>query len=592
MSQYNENVICFVGDEGHMRNVILALAVNYERSEPRLAEKGLTYESPGVAGLSDRVAGQARIPDMVGELNQVCWDPLYALDPASEVGVGGDDLPEEAVACEKVRGADGGILWRLTMSFFSYGGLALDALAEFADSLPPDRYAIAAAYKWEYDDSVYANLGNEVDGGEYDYTPGHDRFGLFQPDEDWKAEEVRELVSSLREDAGIPSAEALAKEPVAEAMASWFGVGLSIVVPVEGMRSFAGRPYEGHLRAGDEVVLRSDWQSEQHQPVGIEVFDVSGRPLGYLAGDGNGWGLPRNLVDGSSSFRRKGSTLLACLLQHASARVDSVSASQGCTDGDQLTLSVRIELGAEVLAGDGSGLAPTVVESANRLMRKRKANREVTSRSPEGWRPSGESKSQRAVGRRRGVPKAAGSGRNARNWEEKRVEAVARKLPVRVSVDVTGQDDSCWDVIELMRPGNPLMLRMRIENKKNVSRDRVTFEVVDASGRVVGCLREGKGLRALRDNSCYYSKYWGLYLLMPYVVATVDSVTPRARRSDPSRGPILNVRMDLAPNVLDRDSQAVRLEVLNEIRRSPDNKARAMNSPDDIRLTESGRPTG
>ena len=101
------------------------------------------------------------------------------------------------------------------------------------------------------------------------------------------------------------------------------------------------------MKPGDPVLLRSDWQCEHFDPVGIEMFNAQGETLGYLS-----LSLSKNapLICG---FRQ-----IACLLPYVRATVDSVTpvSQRGC-GAKYPFMNVRLELEGGVLSDRPLSLA-------------------------------------------------------------------------------------------------------------------------------------------------------------------------------------------------------------------------------------------
>lgn len=188
----------------------------------RFSDRGLDDEMPGEEAFSDFSNKRKPILDMVQELDSTVLDPVYALDPLAECQVGGDDLPYGTFGYKKLKAPAGGTVYRVVMEFLSSPWPAYDAAYGFMDKLPAGKYAAAAAFMYDGDGTVYANTGNERDGGEYDYTPGSN-LGMYQQDEYLTPEDgVDSLRDLLKEGEEHPTLETLATGPVIETIIEWY----------------------------------------------------------------------------------------------------------------------------------------------------------------------------------------------------------------------------------------------------------------------------------------------------------------------------------------------------------------------------------
>lgn len=163
-----------------------------------------------------------------------------------------------------------------------------------------------------------------------------------------------------------------------------------------------------YVHVGDQVVLRSDWQNEQYKPVAIEVFNLDGDSLGYLADYGAqsynteaARNFFRRFIDFSggdcdlisneyykveSAYEKAANRCLASLLPYTRATVVSVTPlSERNRSARYALMDIHIELASEVCSAEKDELKPDVLKSINRLKRTRQADRVTVSEHPNDW---------------------------------------------------------------------------------------------------------------------------------------------------------------------------------------------------------------
>lgn len=146
-----------------------------------------------------------------------------------------------------------------------------------------------------------------------------------------------------------------------------FETGLSVLLrdspltySIEGTHHCGRAARIEKVKVGDELVLRSDWESPFFNPVAIEVFNAQGETLGYLT------------EEFSASF--SGHRELACLLPYAGAKVSSVTPlSQRRKNAKYALMDIEITFPDEL--HDNPWQIPGVIAEAKRLLVSSKSDR-------------------------------------------------------------------------------------------------------------------------------------------------------------------------------------------------------------------------
>lgn len=150
-------------------------------------------------------------------------------------------------------------------------------------------------------------------------------------------------IIDLKGSESTSGASSVAKAPLDTMLEAEFYSFLNSI-PIE--ISIEGTHHQGRaeriekVKAGDELLLKSDWNNEFYEPVAIEVFNSSGS-LGYL-----------RIFDPAFG---NGNTVLASLIPHIKATVALVTPkSMRSGNAKYALMDVRIELDGEVNPYDGS----------------------------------------------------------------------------------------------------------------------------------------------------------------------------------------------------------------------------------------------
>lgn len=127
-----------------------------------------------------------------------------------------------------------------------------------------------------------------------------------------------------------------------------------------------------HVRVGDTLVLKSDWENQWYSPVAIEVFNTRGETLGYLAAH----------TIYADMFTDTGYRGLACLLPYITATVESVTPlSKRRKNAKYALMDVRLELDPSVHDANTDAFDPRVFVEAKKLLARPAAGRTATSRT-------------------------------------------------------------------------------------------------------------------------------------------------------------------------------------------------------------------
>ena len=133
---------------------------------------------------------------------------------------------------------------------------------------------------------------------------------------------------------------------------------------------------------------------------------------------------------------------------------------------------------------------------------------------------------------------------------EQSLNSFAREFPFSTDIEGTGYMDRVAR-IEHVRVGDPLVLAGDWENQWF---DPACIEVFSAQGETLGNLSNTHlSLYGHRELAC----------LLPYITATVESVTPKSKRRKNAKYALMDVRMELDPSVLGRDGNLIP-EVIEE----------------------------
>ena len=133
---------------------------------------------------------------------------------------------------------------------------------------------------------------------------------------------------------------------------------------------------------------------------------------------------------------------------------------------------------------------------------------------------------------------------------EQGLETLAHMFPLVRDIEGTGYLDRI-PRIEHVKVGDPLVLAADWENEWF---DPACIEVFNAAGETLGNLRQLYSYPAgNRELAC----------LLPYITATVETVTPKSKRRKNAKYALMDVRMELDPAVLGTDG-SLRPEIIEE----------------------------
>lgn len=126
----------------------------------------------------------------------------------------------------------------------------------------------------------------------------------------------------------------------------------------------------------------------------------------------------------------------------------------------------------------------------------------------------------------------------------------ARAMPRCYAIEGTGYKGRA-ERVEAMKPGDPVILESDWQCDYF---DPVGIEVFNTENQTLGYLSLG-----LSEETPVVGGFRQLACMLPYVVATVDSVTPVSARSRGAKYPLMDIRVELIGEALDRSVEPVQL---------------------------------
>lgn len=126
----------------------------------------------------------------------------------------------------------------------------------------------------------------------------------------------------------------------------------------------------------------------------------------------------------------------------------------------------------------------------------------------------------------------------------------ARAMPRCYAIEGTGYKGRA-ERVEAMKPGDPVILESDWQCEYF---DPVGIEVFNAENQTLGYLSLD-----LSEGASVVGGFRQLACMLPYVVATVDSVTPVSARGRGAKYPLMDIRVELIDEALDRSAEPVQL---------------------------------